>query len=182
MCSDVQRPSAIVVVGSYSFDEILDPIAGELTEWCWWISVQGSPIESRWLHASDNNFELVEKLAIRVPEFENHDTTAFGRLFVPHLYRHIRIDEWSYFYTSQMSVDVDRHLVQTSIAFERGVSANRTLSGDFLTLLSDCDDLFLMHVDGWWEIYTTNARWRECWLMTFPDAFIRSWKRAGKCP
>ena len=171
--SDVERTPGVIVPRYCSLDQLIAPIRGELSTWLWWVDVQSGPITSNWRNDEKNQL-LIDRLFIYVPEFRNTDTTAWNRGFVPKLHHHIHIGEWTYFYATNCA--------PVEFPNRAAYSATLTRPDELFRWLALCDDLYVMHVAGWWEIYSNNSTWQTMWLNHFPDAFLRSWKKSGEPP
>lgn len=172
------QTSGVIIPSRCTLDEIIVAIRGRLSTWCWWINVQSGPFESLWLYTDDNE-ALVCQFWIDVPEFRDTSVSAWGRGFVPYLHNHVILDKWTYFYASSCDPnDFPRRAAQS----ERRLYSSTQFNPDFFQSLALTGDLFLMHVDGWWEIYTVNAKWQRRCLDHFSQAFIRTWNRAGEPP
>jgi hypothetical protein len=53
------------------------------------------------------------------------------------------------------------------------------LSVRFLRQLDVAADLFLCHVDGWWEVYTGRPAWFDRLRSAWADCVVRPLERAG---
>lgn len=171
------RSPGIIVAGSFGLSKALQPISVEVAPACWIVDVQSGPFDSRWVYASPDNENIVNRKWIDVPALADTSAGCWRPHTFPRLAEHTIVDEWSYFYAFRCAEDqvVER---ATNIAqLNRG-----GFSADFFDRLPFVADLFLMHVDGWWEYYSHHAEWRQKILAAFPGAFVRSWRETGASP
>jgi hypothetical protein len=142
--------------------------------WRWWVCVQSGPIDSHWLGNGERNEALVERLFIDVPEFRDAGTTAWNRGFVPRLHTHVLIGEWTYFYATNCG--------ESEFPGRAAHSHMHLARPEFFRELALTGDLYLVHVDGWWEVYTNRTEWQQLLLSEFPDSYVRTWKKYGEPP
>ncbi|QDV80694.1 hypothetical protein [Botrimarina mediterranea] len=161
------QPPGLIVRGYLTLDEIVAPILAEASQLCWWVNVQSGPFDPLW-HYADKNEELVESFQIQT----STECTLWKTGFVSTLSPHVVVDEWSYFYGSAVdSVEFVRRAIESDKLFRSG-----SQMAEFLAYLCDNKDLFLIYVDGWWEIYDGNDSRRQRFKDYFSDASLTSWR------
>jgi hypothetical protein len=164
--------SGFVLPGQVPLSEICKPLALELSRCFWLVDVQSGLFRSRF----DLTEDLVERLSWPHPATEQSSTRGLRPGSIPHLAPHLKVDEWSYYFAIDTAEEE---------AFERVWKlAPRVgdLSEAFLEHLDELADLFIMHVDGWWEMYSGRPDWIRRLRDAWPDLQERPLCLAGVSP
>jgi hypothetical protein len=167
--------SGFILPGYRSLPEICEPLAAELSRCFWLVDVQLG-LFARWLYESDENDEIAGRQIWSHPATEHSSTCGLRPGSIPQLAPHLNVDEWSYYFAIDATEDG---------AFERVFKlAPRVgdLSEAFLQQLDTLADLFIMHVDGWWEFYCGRPDWIRRLRAAWPDLKERPLSLAGVSP
>lgn len=170
------RSPGIILPGSRPFHEIIRPLSVEVAPCFWLIDDQQNPFGSTWLWASPENEAIVERKHFDAPACRDTSASCWRPFTFPRLAKHVIVDECTYFFAMRCpKEDVSRRAVW--IVPEIG-----KFTGEFFSYMDENVDLFLMQVDGWWELYTSHAEWRRKFRESFPESYERSWRMAGEPP
>ena len=168
--------TGIIVRGYIPIPEILKPWEPEASESCWLISAQSGPFKSEWTQASSENKALVDNQFIWTKACADSCSSCWLPGTLPRLAPHIKLDEWTYLFAMRCNeVDVERRAAWIS----RGIGK---YDEKFFKELESASELFAMHVDGWWEIYSNQPGVYDRYLRAFPAASERSWKLVTEGP
>jgi hypothetical protein len=128
------------------------------------------------MFASPDNEALAEQQFWDVPAFANTSTHGFRPGTIPRLAEHLILDEWSYYF----ALDAQEDVALGRAALLAGHVGD--LSVGFLRRLDVAADLYICHVDGWWEFYTGRKDWSDCLRAAWTDGIVRPVERAGNPP
>ena len=168
--------SGLVLKGYHRLEAICRPLSADFARCYWVIADQGCPFDSAWIYESPDNEALIDRQFLEVPECENTSTTCWRPGTLPKLAGHVVVDEWTYFFA------IDAPEPEACNRAGRIAKHIGDLSGEFFECLDELADLFMFHVDGWWEFYAVRSEWHERLRTGLPGCIERSWKRAGQPP
>jgi hypothetical protein len=166
----------LVLPGYRALRDICAPLADEWSRCFCVIDVQAGPIDSLWLYESPENEALVESLWWTVPAFANTSTHGLRPGALPALADHVLVDEWSYYFAID-ATEPEALRRATALAGHIG-----DFSELFMRSLPDYADLFVCHVDGWWELYTGRADWYARLMAAWPECRARPLEHASRHP
>ena len=166
----------LVLEGSRSLPEVLAPLADEVSHCYWVVASQTGPFDAVWLYASPEHEARVDRLWWDVPALADNWIAGYCPGTLPALANRLVVDEWSYYFALRPPEDDAR---RRAAALARHIG---DLSEPFLRQLDACADLFLCHVDGWWEFYTGQPDWHRRLRAAWPDCHERPVSQAGSPP
>jgi hypothetical protein len=172
----VPTVTGLVLNGNRSLSEVCSPLAADLHRCFWVVDLYSGPFRSKWLFASTDNEALAEQQYWDILAFANTGAHGFRPGTIPRLAEHLILDEWSYYFAIDAPEDVALRRASL-LAWRIG-----DLSADFLRQLDAAADLFLCHVDGWWEFYTGRKDWLDRLHTAWTDCIVRPVERAGNPP
>lgn len=165
--------TGLVLDGGIDLVEILRPLAEPLQRCYWVVDSQMSPFD-RWFCATPNSEEILSLHHVDVPECRMTSTDCWRPGTIPKLCTGTPTDEWTYFFAIEGSEEeVKRRAARIAIWIGN-------LSAEFFAELDTLADLFLMHVDGWWELYTGRQLWHDILKTRLPDSRERSSRHSGE--
>lgn len=139
------------------FAEILAPLGDKVSGCFWVIDVQAGVFNGT------EEERAVDEVYWAVPAFKNSSTIGLRPGSLPRLARHINVDEWSYYYALDQPEPVAlRHATE----LEKHIG---DFSEGLLERLDTLADLFICHVDGWWEFYSARREWLYLLRAAWPD-------------
>jgi hypothetical protein len=168
--------AGLVLKGRRSLAEVCAPLAADLDRCFWVVDLYSGPFRSDWLFASADNEALAERQFWDLPAFEDTSTHGFRPGTIPRLADLLILDEWSYYFALGGHEDVA--LRRASLLAGRPWD----LSERFLRGLDAAADLFLCHVDGWWQFYTGRADWFNRLRAAWADCAVLPLGRVGPPP
>jgi hypothetical protein len=134
---------------SRNFTRVFASVMDEFQGHYWLIDTQSGPFNI----TDKPNFEELEaetaQYCVPVRELED-SSTGLWRPGILQFANILVIDEWTYLFGILGSEDEAR-----KSAVE--ISALRKFTPEFFEFIEQRVDLALIHVDGWWEAYSTNA-------------------------
>lgn len=167
--------TGVIIVGDLPLPAILSPIAADLDRCFWLIDSYSGPFRSSWLYASPDNEAIYDEKFVETDAGRNASISCWRPGTLPRYAEHVVIDEWTYLFAMQCD--------ESAVA-QRVDRIGRWLgkfNEDFFAQMEEAE-LFLMHVDGWWELYTANTGWRAEVRAAFPQSFERPTTEAGTPP
>jgi hypothetical protein len=168
--------NGLVLDGYRSLPEVCAPLAAKLTRCFWVVDAQSGPFYSSWMYESEQNQALAERQLWDVPALADTTTCGLRPGSIPRFANRLIVDESSYYYAIN-SPEPEALARATALAPHVG-----DLSKPFLRTLEKFADLFMCHVDGWWEFYCGRPDWTRCLRSAWPDCFERSLSPAGEPP
>ena len=165
--------SGLVIRQTMPLKTILAPFAAELSKCYWLIETQSGPFRDH--HLPDKE-AAYEKLFFETDACRDSSCTCWRPGTLPRHAEQVVIDEWTYLFAMRCD--------ESSVA-QRASWLRRKLGrfdAEFFAKLGEVSDLFLMHVDGWWEIYTAHEEWQREFRIAFPRSLKRSAGEAGRPP
>ena len=161
--------SGLIVPEYRPFAEIVRPLTAEVGPCHWVVCHQsGGPFDS---HFSMNN-RRIEKKRLDVAECHFTDISCWRPFTFPLLAAHVRLDEWTQFAAIRGEDAKLRELA---------ASSSRRDFAQFFSVEQPAD-LFLLYVEGWWELYTPHVEWGKKFRLAFPKSYERSWRKKGEPP
>jgi hypothetical protein len=168
--------SGLVLDGYRGLAEVCAPLAAELSRCFWVVDIQSGPFDSAWLYESEANEALVESLWWEVPALANTSTSGLRPGSIPRLADRLIVDEWSYYFA--IDAPEPKGLARAT-ALARHIG---DFSEPFLRDLDGLADLFICHIDGWWEFYCGRPDWSRRLRSAWPDCFERDLSQARLPP
>jgi hypothetical protein len=168
--------SGLVLDGSRSLAEVCAPLATELSRCFWVIDCQSGPWKSDWMYESERNEALADRQLWDVPALANTSTSGLRPRTLPRLADRLILDEWSYFFA------IDAPEAQALVQATALVRHIGDLSEEFLRTVDSLCDVFLCHVDGWWEFYCGRPDWCCRLKAAWPGCRERGLGSAGQPP
>ena len=168
--------NGLTLQGYLPLDVVCHPLAAELARCYWVIDEQAGPFDSLWIYQAPEPEELLDRQFLEVPECRGTSTTCWRPGTLPRLAAHLIVDEWTYLF----AIDAPEEGVRDRAG--RIARHIGDLSAEFFAGLDGLADLFLLHVDGWWELYPTRPEWYRRLQGDLPGAIERSAKWAGQPP
>lgn len=132
------------------FEEVFETVAAKLGECYWLIDTQFGPFS---LTDKPNFFELEAELAqyrVKVPALFGTSGGLWRPGIFPKYAGLLVIDEWTYLVGFRGS---ERDVIR---AAEELYEAMDLTSPHFFDLIGAKAEAFLLHVDGWWEVYSSD--------------------------
>jgi hypothetical protein len=166
----------LVLNGRRSLAEVCAPLAADLDRCFWVVDLYSGPFRCDWLFASADNETRAEQQFWDVPVFAETLTHGFRPGTIPRLADCLILDEWSYYFAIDAPEDVALQRAPL-LAEHVGDLGEAILRG-----LDAAADLFICHVDGWWEFYTGRSEWFDRLRAAWPDCVVRPVARAGRPP
>jgi hypothetical protein len=168
--------TGLALNGRRSLSEVCAPLAADLDRCFWMVDLYSGPFLAHWLFASEENEATFDRQYWDVPAFADTSTHGFRPGTIPRLAEHLVLDEWSYYFAIDGREDAALRRA-TLLAGHIG-----DWRESFLRRLDEAADLFLCHVDGWWEFYTGRPEWLSRLRGAWPDCLVRPLARAGTPP
>src|SRR5262249_55163920 len=106
----------------------------------------------------------------------NSSTHGFRPGTIPRLAEHLIVDEWSYYF----AIAAAEAIALPGASLLAGHIGD--LSEGFLRGLDAAADLFICHVDGWWEFYTGRPGRFNGLRSAWADCVVRPLDQAGSPP
>jgi hypothetical protein len=168
--------SGLVLDGYRALAEVCAPLAAELSLCFWVVDIQSGPFDSLWMFETEANEALVDGLLCEIPALENTATCVLRPGSIPLLADRLIVDEWSYYFA--IDAPEPQALARaTALACHIG-----DFSEPFLRDLDGLADLFICHIDGWWELYCGRPDWSRRLLSAWPECFERDLSQACRPP
>ena len=164
-----------ILSGDYNLDNICRSLEQHL-ERCFWVEDNQMSPFSRWCDETADSDEILLRHHVDVPECRSTSVNCWRPGTIPNFCAGTASDEWSYFY----AIDADEIEVKKRAARVRDYVGD--LSPKFFAEFESLVDLFMMHVDGWWEIYSRHTVWLVLLKRELPNCFERSSRFAGHSP
>ena len=168
--------TSLLLPAPRSLSEVCAPLAAELERCFWVVDLYSGPFRADWMFASEANEALAERHFWDLPAFANRSTHGFRPGTIPRLAEHLVLDEWSYYFAIDAAEDVA--LGRASLL--AGHIGDQ--SPEFLRRMDEVADLFMCHVDGWWEFYTGRSGWFARLRSAWPECIVRPVQRLGTPP
>ncbi len=153
--------------------DIIAPLADEVARCYWLVDTQSGPFRDGYLPEQE---AVYEKLFVEVERCRDTSTTCWRPGTLPRYAKEVVIDEWTYLFGMRCD--------EKSVPERAGwlCSWVGKFDSDFFARLGVVADLFVMHVDGWWEVYTGHDEWQQRLRTAFPQSLKRSSGEVGRPP
>jgi hypothetical protein len=132
----------------------------------WIVDCQMGPVRSGWIYESVEHERIFEELHVKVPAFDSKSTRLWRPGSFSRIGHVLYFDEWSYF-VGFNSTESDAVARATRIGCP-------SFTPEWYASLEREGELFMVHVDEWWENYTAHEElfsqiqaltsWREITL------------------
>ena len=165
--------SGLVIPRPAGLPAVLAPLANELAHCYWLIDTQSGPFRDYSLPGRE---AVYDKLLVETDACRDTSCSCWRPGTLPRYARQVVVDEWTYLFAMQC----DRAAVSERAAWLWRQSGK--FDDAFFAGLSAVADLFFMHGDGWWEVYTPHDDWRCELRSAFANSFTRSAAEAGRPP
>ena len=156
--------SGLVLKGYHPVEVVCRPLSAELARCYWVINDQAGPFDFLWTYETPENEAFIDSQFLEVPACENTSTTCWRPGTLPNLASRVVVDEWTYFF----AIDApEQEVCSRAGRIDEHIG---DLSCEFLERLDGLADLFMLHVDGWWELYTVRSDWHDRLLSGLPGS------------
>lgn len=162
--------SGLVVPHAIELRAVLAPLAADLAKCYWLIDAQSGPFRD---NLPGQNEAVYDELLVETDACRGTSCSCWRPGTLPRLADQVVVDEWTYLFAMQCD--------ETGVP-ERAEWLRPRLGkfdADFFAGLPAVADLFVIHADGWWEVYTSREDWQCELRVAFPDAFERSVGEVG---
>lgn len=149
------------------FAEIIRPLVAEVGPCHWAVCQSGGPFDSLLAMKEPR----VNAKRLDVAACRNTDISCWRPFTFPLLAAHVRLGEWTQFAAIRGDDTKVRELAASG-------------KQDFAKLFAveQPADLFLLYVEGWWEVYTPHVEWGKKLRVAFPKSYERTWRKMGEPP
>jgi hypothetical protein len=142
----------IIVENNIKFCELFEPIINEFENLYWLADFQSCPFNFDWRNESEENEGFIEGIYIETPLLKNTSTQLWRPGTLPKTAPYIYFDEWS-FLTGLKSTEDNIGKLITEFYVGQFLCRKYFESVDLYA------QIFIVYVDGWWEIYTNHKQW-----------------------
>lgn len=161
--------SGVVIADAIPLAKLLAPIQREIARCYWLIDTPSGPFRDALELANENSYGA---LSVSV-EPCGTSSTCWRPETLPARADKVHIDEWTYIFGLQCD--------ESDLARRITWLMNRLghFDADFFDGLASAADVFIMHGDGWWEVYSAHRPWTDALCAAISGSVIRSISAAG---
>ena len=169
----IQLPPGIIIPRPAELRAVLEPLAGELADCYWLVETQSGPFRDYYVPEKEAAYDA---LALDTEACRDTSCSTWRPGTLPDHADQLVVDEWTYLFAMRC----DESDVAARAAWLMPHIGR--FGAGFFAGFESVVDLFVMHVDGWWEVYTRHSEWHRQLRRAFPESFERSVAEAGAPP
>lgn len=169
----IHLPPELVIARAAELRDVLEPLARELGDCYWLVETQSGPFRDYFLPGKESVYDA---LMIDTEVCRDTSCSTWRPGTLPEHADPFVVDEWTYLFAICCEES------ELAARAEWLVPHIGRFGAEFFTGFEAVADLFVMHVDGWWELYTPHPEWHRRLRLAFPESLERSVAELGKPP